>query len=157
VVALALRTPLTELFTDQNDAVSALAVVSRATFAAGFGAGVPAGNALVARGRSRDAFAIRIVDAVPIGLAIGTFVGAFLLLRRLRALPSVTEESPVGDSAVEAIEHPATAPIPNLADDPFTWDSVAATRTDQRPRTPTTDASAFAAPSGPPSTMPPPR
>ena len=175
MVALALRTPLTELFTDQNDAVSALAVVSWATFAAGFGAGVPAGNALVARGRSRDAFAIRIVDAavgisaatliavvadvdaVPIGLAIGTFVGAFLLLRRLRALPSVTEESPVGDSAVEAIEHPATAPIPNLADDPFTWDSVAATRTDQRPSTPTTDASAFAAPSGPPSTMPPPR
>jgi len=154
LIALLLRTPLTELLTDQDQAVTALAVIAWAAFAAGFGAGVPAGNALVARGHSRDAFMVRIVDAavgisvatliafvtdvdaVPIGLAVGTFVGAALLLRRLRTLPPIDEDVPAADTTVEQFEQPTTAPTPAI-DEPLRWESITARQAE------TTETSAF--------------
>ncbi|MGI9646609.1 MAG: O-antigen ligase family protein [Ilumatobacteraceae bacterium] len=106
LAAIALRTPLAQLLTNVSETVSVHALIAWTLFAVGFGVGVPAGNAIVARGRSRRAFMIRVVDAtigiaaaatfaalgwadaVPAGLALGAFVGAALLLRALRALPS---------------------------------------------------------------------
>ncbi len=104
--AIVLREPLTDLVTDGTTTITVTALLAWTAYSIGFGAGVPVGNALVARGRSRIAFTTRIidaavgivaatalavtgnVDAVPFGLALGTAVGATLLLRRLRQLPS---------------------------------------------------------------------
>lgn len=94
--------PLTKLLTDGTYQVSTAAVIAWAAFAGGFAAGIPAGNAVVAQGRSRLAFWFRSVDAfvgvaaasafavahvyrlVPAGLAAGTAVGAVLLLGAIR-------------------------------------------------------------------------
>ncbi|NND74105.1 MAG: O-antigen ligase family protein [Ilumatobacter sp.] len=101
-VALLARDPLMRLLDDGTTIVSAAALISWSLYSIGFGAGVPAGNAVVSTGRSRVAFRLRCVDAlvgvtaaslfalvgwidiVPAGLAIGTFVGAFLLLQELQ-------------------------------------------------------------------------
>jgi len=79
------------------DVPSTAAIAAWAVFAVGFGLGIPAGSATVAAGRARRTFACRAVDAavgiaaasvfavsgavelVPLGLGIGTFVGAALL------------------------------------------------------------------------------
>ncbi|MEM1332915.1 MAG: O-antigen ligase family protein, partial [Actinomycetota bacterium] len=156
VIALVLRTPLTELLTDRDEAVTALAVIAWTAFSVGFGAGVPAGNALVARGRSRDAFTVRVadagvgivvasalavfadVDAVPLGLALGTVVGAIGLLRRLRTLPPAELDSPPVASALPEIDERGPAPVPGVVDrsddvvpaalpDQLVWDPVTTT------------------------------
>jgi O-antigen ligase len=105
-VAIILRQPLTDLLTDGSTTITVTALLAWTAYSIGFGAGVPAGNAVVARGRSRLAFTTRIidatvgvaaasvlaatgnVDAAPFGLALGTMVGAALLLHRLRQLPA---------------------------------------------------------------------
>jgi len=102
LVAIALREPLADLLTSGESIVTTLAVVSWVLFSIAFGIGLPAGAATVATGRSRRTFAIRSVDAgigvivaglfaligwvdaVPMGLAIGAFAGAGLLVRSLR-------------------------------------------------------------------------
>ena len=104
--AILLRQPLTDLLTDGSATITVTALLAWTAYSIGFGAGVPAGNAVVARGRSRIAFTTRIidasvgivaagvlaatgnVDAAPFGLALGTVVGAALLLHRLRQLPA---------------------------------------------------------------------
>jgi hypothetical protein len=101
-VAVVFLDPLSKLLTDGTYEVSLVAVVAWAAFAAGFAGGIPAGNAVVAQGRSRLAFWFRAVDAlvgvgvasafavahayrlVPAGLAVGTGVGAVLLLAAIR-------------------------------------------------------------------------
>ncbi|MET0910814.1 MAG: O-antigen ligase family protein [Ilumatobacteraceae bacterium] len=101
-VAMVLRGQLADLLTDGTTTVSLGAIAAWTLFSMGFGAGVPAGNAVVAEGRSRQTFMIRLIDtaiglviaglcvaagwiaAVPAGLAVGAFVGAGLLLRSLR-------------------------------------------------------------------------
>jgi exopolysaccharide production protein ExoQ len=100
-IALVLRSPLAGLLPGGGEAITALALLAWTAYSIGFGAGIPAGNAMVALGRSRDAFGVRCldatvgiigasilaiagwVDAAPFGLAAGTFVGAVMLLRRL--------------------------------------------------------------------------
>lgn len=102
VAAVVLRQPLTDVLTDEAS-ITVTALLAWTAFSIGFGAGVPAGNALVARGQSRTAFFARVVDAsigvaiaaalawfvdvdtVPFGLAAGTAVGALILLWKLRA------------------------------------------------------------------------
>ncbi len=104
--ALALRGPLLDLLNDGSTVISATALFAWALYSVGFGAGVPAGNAVISTGRSRVAFELRCVDAalgigaaslfaiagwidiVPAGLALGTAVGAALLLRELRRRPT---------------------------------------------------------------------
>ncbi|MEP4592611.1 MAG: O-antigen ligase family protein, partial [Ilumatobacter sp.] len=124
-LAVAFRGPLTDLLTDGTTAVTLTALVAWTAYSIGFGAGVPAGNALVARGRSRDAFTVRIVDAVvgvaasaviavaigsdavPFGLALGTFVGAILLLRGLRDADSPGASLPAPDASQRVTDLPA--------------------------------------------------
>lgn len=103
VVAIALDDVLVPVLTDGGYDVSPWAIAAWTLFAAGFAAGIPVGNAVVARGDSSTAFRLRVVDAVvgvsaatlfaalswtdavPLGLALGSFVGAALLLRELRS------------------------------------------------------------------------
>ena len=119
-VAIVLRAPLTDLLTDETTAISIAALLSWTAYSVGFGAGVPVGNALVARGRSRAAFDVRVVDAiigvgvagafalvgwidqVPLGLAAGTAAGAAMLLARLARLPAPEAEPPTPDSGSHA-------------------------------------------------------
>jgi|GEM_PF-509277 len=128
-VALALRQPLSDLRPGGADdsAITVMALLAWTAFSVGFGAGVPAGNAMVAMGRSRAAFGIRVVDAVvgvvvasvlavvgqvdaaPFGLALGTAVGAALLLLRLRvsdADPTTHDDSSDGDPLDSQIQLP---------------------------------------------------
>ncbi len=109
-IAIIARAPLSDLL-GSSSTTSVLALLSWTAFSVGFGAGVPAGNALVARNQSRTAFNARIVDAVvgisvasafavggtvdavPFGLAAGTAVGAALLLRALRSPAPPTKPS----------------------------------------------------------------
>jgi O-antigen/teichoic acid export membrane protein len=82
--------------------VDPVAVLSWGLLVAGFGAGIPAGLAVVALGHPRRTFLVRAADSAlglagvlvfvvvgapelaPAGLALGTFVGAAWLLRDLR-------------------------------------------------------------------------
>ena len=102
-LAIVFRTQLADVLTDGGTPIALTALLGWTAFSVGFGGGVPAGNALVARGRSQEAFTVRLADAVvgvvasviialvfgsdavPFGLALGTFLGALLLLRRLRS------------------------------------------------------------------------
>lgn len=129
--ALVVREPLANLLTDGSIEVTVVALLAWTAFAFGFGAGVPVGNALVARGRSRTAFTARIVDAgvgvfaaavlavigwvdaVPFGLAAGTAIGAALLLRRLNENPSAPRPltaQPARETAAPL--PPPVAPVP---------------------------------------------
>jgi exopolysaccharide production protein ExoQ len=101
-LAMLLRSQLVDALTDGTTIVGVGAIAAWTLYSTAFGAGIPAGNAVVAEGRSRETFVIRMVDAsvglvvaaafvaagwmdaVPAGLAIGAFVGAGLLLRSLR-------------------------------------------------------------------------
>ncbi len=134
-LAIAFRRPLTELLTDGATAVTLTALLAWTAYSIGFGAGVPAGNALVAKGRSRDAFSVRIVDAVvgvtasavialtigsdavPFGLALGTFVGATLLLRGLRDSDNPGSPLPAPDATqrVTNLPAPTSATTPAIA------------------------------------------
>lgn len=123
VAAIVFREPLTELLTDGSAQITMLALVSWTAYSVGFGAGVPVGNALVARGRSRMAFNVRVldaavgivaatvfvgvdnVDAVPLGLAIGTMVGTIRLLLKLHALPAPDQPLPAPDVGTRAFDH----------------------------------------------------
>lgn len=127
-VAMLLRAPLTDLLTNEAATIPLAALIAWTLYSVGFGAGVPAGNALVARGRSRLAFNVRVVDAaagvllaavfamtglvdwVPLGLAVGTFIGAGLLLHRLARLPS-PDSVFAPPSAGSAVNHSAP-PLP---------------------------------------------
>ncbi len=161
LLAIALRTPLADLLTDGVTSVTAAALVAWTLFSIGFGIGVPPGNAMVARGRSRRAFVIRTVDAavgvggaclcavlgwvdaVPAGLALGTFVGAALLVRAVRTLPApdAALPPPSAGERVEGRPDPpgifefdlATAPVPTLQ-----WEPIRTTQRDtaaiRRPR-----------------------
>ena len=135
-----MRSRLTDLLTDGTTVVSLGAIASWTLFSMGFGAGVPAGNAVVAEGRSRETFVIRMIDAaiglltaavfvaagwiaaVPAGLALGAFVGAGLLLRALRSDTSrdVVHEAPVSPALYEA-DFIAAPPEPPL----WEWQSPA--------------------------------
>ena len=102
LLAMALREQLADLLTSGESIVTALAVGSWMLFSIAFAIGLPPGAANVAAGQSRRTFLIRLldagigvtiagalaalgwVDAVPIGLAIGAFVGAGLLVRAWR-------------------------------------------------------------------------
>ena len=99
LAAVAAADTLVPLLTNDGYEVSTTAIVAWGVFTAGFAAGIPAGNAVVASGRSGLAFRLRLVDAgvgvvlggllamlsltdyVPIGLGVGALVGAVLLLR----------------------------------------------------------------------------
>ncbi len=103
VLAMSLREHLAGLLTSNESVVTTVAVGSWALFSMAFGVGLPPGAANVAAGRSRQTFLIRVldasigvaiagalsmigwVDAAPIGLAIGAFAGAGLLVRALHA------------------------------------------------------------------------
>lgn len=129
-VAIVLRAPLTDLLTAETTAISVASLLAWTLYSVGFGAGVPAGNALVARGRSRIAFNVRVIDAtagvalaavfaftglvdwVPLGLAIGTFIGAALLLRRLGQLPA--PDSVFAPPSAETVATGMTPPPPVL-------------------------------------------
>jgi exopolysaccharide production protein ExoQ len=130
-----LREPLTDLLTREAN-ITVLALLAWTAYSVGFGAGVPVGNALVARGRSRIAFNVRVidasmgvvaatvlaalgwVDAVPFGLAAGTFVGAALLLRRLRELPAPDSLlPPPSPTTVSVNAPPAPVAQPEVLDD----------------------------------------
>lgn len=122
LLAVVARSPLAAVLPGDGEAITALALISWTAYSVGFGAGVPAGNAMVATGRSRSAFSIRCVDAfvgivgasvcallgwvdaAPLGLAAGTAVGAGLLLRRLRH-----------DAVVEQATPPPPPPSPGSA------------------------------------------
>ena len=91
------------LVTGGSFEVAPLAVLSWTLLVAGFGAGIPAGLAVVASGHPRRTFLVRAADSTvgllgvalivaagapelaPAGLAVGTFVGAAWLLRDLRS------------------------------------------------------------------------
>jgi hypothetical protein len=110
-LAVVFLDPLSQLLTDGTYEVSVVAVVAWVAFSAGFAGGIPAGNAVVAQGRSRLAFWFRSIDAlvgvavasafavahayrlVPAGLAVGTAVGAMLLLGSIRRSPGATNGS----------------------------------------------------------------
>lgn len=129
VIAVVLRQPLVDLLTDSSLDVTVTALLAWTAFSIGFGAGVPVGNALVARGRSRDAFNVRVLDAVvgvtaagflalvgwvdmvPFGLAAGTIVGAVLLLRTLDSAPESNPALELDDETSHA-DHPAPPPPP---------------------------------------------
>ena len=90
---------------EASDGIARAAIVAWGAFAVSFGLGVAPGSAMVAHGRSRRTFAIRAldaaigitmaavcaavgwVDAVPLGLAVGGGLGAWLLARSLRDGP----------------------------------------------------------------------
>lgn len=166
-LAVVLRVPLTEILTNEPAAITIAAILAWTAYSVGFGAGVPAGNAMVARGRSRTAFGVRVIDAavgvaaatvfavvgwvegVPFGLAIGTLIGAVLLLRRLTEVPdeagSATVFAAPGLASV-APDAPATlveispvasidAPLDPAPDDStaFVWTPVASRRADPLP------------------------
>lgn len=113
VVAVAAIDLVAPLLTNGTYDVSTTAVIAWGVFTAGFAAGIPAGNAVVASGRSGLAFRLRLVDAcvgvalgglfaavslvelVPVGLGIGSLVGAVLLLR--------VQRSPDEDGPVESV------------------------------------------------------
>lgn len=110
LVATLFHEPLSMLLTDGTYDISATSIAAWSLFSAGFAAGIPAGNAVVARGRSRRAFLIRSIDAgigiacasailafgwtdaVPVGLALGTAIGAGLLLTRTTPSAAVGAE-----------------------------------------------------------------
>ena len=135
-MAIILRQPLSDLLTDGSTTITVTALLAWTAYSIGFGAGVPVGNAIVARGRSRTAFDARVIDAAvgisaaaaltaaghveaaPFGLALGTVVGAALLLRRLRGLPPPDTALPApapGERPVELERAPA-APILRFGD-----------------------------------------
>jgi O-antigen ligase len=126
LLAVVLRDSLADLLTSGDSIITTLAVVSWALFATAFGIGLPVGAANVAAGRSKQTFTIRLldagigvsvaglfavigwVDAVPIGLAIGGFVGAGLLLNAVRADADGSDHDRA-DLARQAIEVSVTA------------------------------------------------
>ncbi|HUS42090.1 MAG TPA: O-antigen ligase family protein [Ilumatobacteraceae bacterium] len=136
LVAIALRSRLAELLTGGESVVTTLSVASWVLFSIAFGLGLPVGAANVAAGQSRQTFMIRLVDAglgisiaglcavlgwvdaVPIGLAVGAFVGAGLLAVAVHtntarldtldpdesmALPSDVLASAVGATPTESV------------------------------------------------------
>lgn len=163
--AIVLRSPLTDLLTDETAAISIASLLAWTLYSVGFGAGVPVGNALVARGRSRLAFNVRVIDAlagvavaaifavaglvewVPLGLAIGTFLGAALLLRRLGLLPApdAALAPPTADSIADVSAPPPPLLVAPRGDDesigniddlpPIVWQPVATRSTEVLPAT----------------------
>ncbi len=129
-MAIILREPLTDLLTDGSTTITVTALLAWTAYSIGFGAGVPAGNAVVARGRSRIAFTTRIidatvgivaagalaatgnVDAAPFGLALGTVVGAALLLHRLRQLPPPDSPLPAPTPGQRPVELDGAPDVP---------------------------------------------
>lgn len=145
ILALLLRVPLVDLLTDDattsSGAVTAAAVAAWVSYSMGFGAGVPVGSAMVARGRSRRTFEIRAidaavgivaaaacaaagwVDAVPAGLALGTVVGVVLLRRSLRRddeRPDGTATTPEPADPTPLFEAGIVAPPPTPIES-WTW------------------------------------
>lgn len=137
--AVLLRDPLTSILPSDGRDIAVMAIVAWTAYSVGFGAGIPAGNAVVASGRSRDAFAVRCVDAVvgivaasvlallgwvdavPFGLALGTAVGAALLLGKLRRARS---EQPSGLLAMPDIST-RTERISDLDQVPYVFQPAA--------------------------------
>ncbi|HSL74330.1 MAG TPA: O-antigen ligase family protein [Ilumatobacteraceae bacterium] len=124
IVAYVLRDVLAGMFTP--DEISAGAVASWVLFSVAFAVGVPAGSATVAHGHSRRTFTIRAVDAaigvgaagslallgwtaaVPAGLALGAFVGAWLLVRSLRRdQQDAVDDDPMAGSSDRGDEGPS--------------------------------------------------
>jgi O-antigen ligase len=121
LAAIVLRGPLVDALTSGTFVVTTLAMISWVLFSVAFGIGLPPGAATVAAGRSKQTFAIRSldaglgvgvagllavigwVDAVPIGLAVGAFVGAGLLVRAVRA-DEVRHDNQAGASTIEPPE-----------------------------------------------------
>jgi O-antigen ligase/O-antigen/teichoic acid export membrane protein len=148
IVALALREPLGNLLTTGESIVSTTAVASWMLFSIAFGIGLPPGAANVTAGRSRQTFAIRSldagigvgvaglfvlagwVDAVPMGLAVGAFVGAGLLVRVVRSEPPVdgasdrmddtTATGSAAGSVASVLELPAPV-LPIETDSHWQW------------------------------------
>jgi hypothetical protein len=99
LVALVFTHPLSMFLTAGSFNVNRVAVAGWALFAAGFGAGLPASFAAIARRQSREVFLIRVFDSgvglalvvplvlfhmtslAPMALAFGMFIGAVLLTR----------------------------------------------------------------------------
>ena len=129
LVAVVFADPLSRALLDgdaASRAVTTAAIAAWGAFAISFGIGVAPGSALVARGRSRRTFTIRAVDAavgvtiatacaafgwvdaVPLGLAAGSGLGAWLLVRAL-AEPGGT---PARHEASAAPAAPAAPAVP---------------------------------------------
>jgi hypothetical protein len=105
--------------------VSTSVIAAWVVFAVGFAAGIPPGNAAVARRQSREVFVVRVIDLTagvlataavlalgwtdwaPAGAGAGMLLGAGLLLRLpARAAPAFT--SPTSDPVTEIGATPAT-------------------------------------------------
>ncbi len=131
--AVALREPLAQLLTGGETVVATLGVVSWSLFSIAFGIGLPVGAANVAAGRSKQTFMIRLLDAtvgstiaaliavfgwveaVPIGLAVGAFVGAALLYRAVQAdTGHVGTADATSAAGVEAADGPDETPVEPL-------------------------------------------
>ncbi len=143
LVAVLLRVQLAGVLTSGDSIVATLAVISWVLFSIAFGIGLPVGAANVAAGRSRQTFVIRMidagigvavagvfalvgwVDAVPIGLAIGGFVGAALLVRAVRS----STNGAGADDADDRTE-PATARTLDAQDEDEDEDEPASLLTD---------------------------
>ena len=109
-VALVTSPWLSPLLTGGSFRIQPLAIFSWTLLVAGFGAGIPAGIAIVASHRSRDGFVIRAAESclglvivlvvasagvpelAPAGLAVGTFFGAAWLYWSLSDSPGQTPE-----------------------------------------------------------------
>ncbi len=140
LVAVVFRQRLAEvLFSDASDATT-LGVASWVMFSVAFGIGLPVGAANVAAGQSRQTFVIRLVDAVigasiagllalsgwvaavPIGLAIGAFVGAGLLFRAASTNIQRFAETDLDHASAPPSIPPAVADRrPEPRDDPVHW------------------------------------
>lgn len=143
-LTLWLRDPLVNVLTDGTTEVAAAALLSWSLFAVGFGAGVPAGNAMVALGRSRTAFSVRVLDAaagvvaagliavggwsnfVPAGLALGTFVGAG---RLLHLLWRDSTPNPLAVITTEEIAEPVVPEAERIDEPTWMWQTTSATPT----------------------------
>jgi O-antigen ligase len=162
LVALLLRDSLANLLTSGESIVPTLAVVSWMLFSIAFGIGLPPGAANVAAGRSRQTFAIRSLDAgigvaiaglfvvvgwedaVPIGLAIGAFAGAGLLVRAVRATPipvdgtAASTASPTSTVSATSIAETPAPGTPIDAEAHWQWSPESASAVRPPPPSPTT-------------------
>jgi O-antigen ligase/O-antigen/teichoic acid export membrane protein len=140
LVAIVFRQRLADiLFSDASNA-TALGVASWVLFSIAFGIGLPVGAANVAAGQSRQTFMIRLADAVigvalagllalagwvaavPVGLAIGAFVGAGLLLRAVPISIRRLAESDRDPARTPSNNPPAGAErAPQPLDEPVHW------------------------------------
>ena len=124
LVTIILRQPLSDLLTDGSTTITVTALLAWTAYSIGFGAGVPVGNAIVARGRSRAAFDARVIDAAVGITAAAALRGAATSMLRRSAWRSARWSAPHSWSAPP----PRTSPSRHGAPRPVSR------RTSGRPR-----------------------